>query len=118
MKRAVIALLAVTIALALTIGGCAKKDDGLALVSGQWKSAKDGSPVIIELEKAPKTIAFHEKKFAVSVTKIEGDRISLMVEQESGQKATWELVKVWDDNGSSFDLDLVRGTSKERLSHS
>lgn len=118
MKRFIIVVFAVTIALVLTIGGCAKKDDGLALVSGQWKSAKDGSPVIIDLEKAPKTIAYNQKTFAVSVTKIEGDRISLEVEQDGGQKATWELVKVWDDNGSSFNLELVRGNSKERLSHS
>jgi hypothetical protein len=118
MKRPIVLCLAAVIAWVLIVGGCAQKGDGLSLVSGQWKSAKDGSTVIIDLEKNPKVIAYQQKTFVVNVKKIDGDRISLEVDQEGGQKVTWELVKAWDDNGSAFELDLIRDNTKERLRHS
>jgi len=117
MRYRVVCLLAV-VALFGAMGGCAQKTDDLALVSGQWKSEKDGSPVTIDLAKSPKTIAYKQKTYPVTIQKVEGDRIVLEVEQEGGKKVVWDLVKAWEDNGKSFNLDLVRDNTKERLNHS
>ncbi len=107
------------VALSLTTLSCGNSSAGgnkLADLSGVWKGKECDCEIVIDLANETKSMTIEDQKLAVSVKEFVDDKISLNVDDGSGKIDEWKLFRVWDDNGSTFSLALIRNGKREKLS--
>jgi len=104
----------------LIVGGCsssgAGSEDLQTQMSGQWMRDK-GDTVVIDLtEKAPSlTVDGHVYSAVIEKVDKMSNTVEVKVETESGEAQNWFIHQVWDDNGSSFKLQLRRNGTTDVL---
>lgn len=104
--------------LCLTTLGCSSSgsSDKLADISGVWQGKDCGCEIVIDLAKENKTMTIGDQKLDVAVKEIVADKLALSVNDGNGKAKDWELIQVWDDNGSTFSLALIHDGKRESLS--
>jgi len=103
--------------------GCGSNADLATQVSGKWKPSEGDGIVDINLTKEPKSMTIDGRAFNAVVEKIDEGSHTVMVrvETEAGKTEVWSIHQVWNDNGSTFKLNLRHnGTTKtlESVVHS
>jgi hypothetical protein len=107
------------VALSLTNLSCGSSSGGgdkLADISGIWQGHDCNCEIVIDLASDTKTMTIAEQKLTVSVKEIVADKLALNVSDGNGTTEDWQLIQVWDDNGSTFSLALIRNGKREKLS--
>ena len=107
------------VALSLTTLSCGSSSGGgdkLADISGVWKGNDCNCEIVIDLANDTKTMTIDKQKLAVVVKEIVDDKLILSVSDGNGKNEDWELIQVWDDNGSTFSLALIHNHKREKLS--
>jgi hypothetical protein len=102
----------------LILTGCGVQQDMLGEMTGTWKSKVESARVNINLKGDQKTIAIGDRVVPVTVKEIKKDSYSVLVETKDGDgpSAEWSLREVWDDTGSDFKIEFIRGDVIDVLS--
>ena len=109
--------LAVLFILIWAILGRAQGSDLLTEISGKWKAEQGSDVVDIQLSKeiATLTIGGHTFKGVVESSDRGTNTVNVKVKTEDGSSEVWSIHEVWDDNGSTFNLNLRRNGTTETL---
>jgi hypothetical protein len=103
--------------LGLVMLGCGsgQAGDPMANLNGEWKDLKTSDKVTINLAGDPKTVSIADQKFTVVINKSDGDMFIFDAKDASGKSSALELVRQWDDNGSTFTLELIYDGGRKKL---
>jgi len=104
----------------LIVSGCsssgANSEDLQTQLSGQWKRDQ-GDTVVIDLTKDAPSLTVDGHVYSAVIEKVDkmSNTVEVKVETESGEAQNWFIHQVWDDNGSSFKLQLRRNGTTDTL---
>jgi len=103
----------------LIVGGCSSSGGSQDLqtqMTGQWKRDQ-GDTVVIDLAKDAPSLTVDGHVYSAVIEKIDkmSNTIELKVETENGEAQNWFIHQVWNDNGSTFKLQLRRNGTTEVL---
>jgi hypothetical protein len=107
--------------LLLIVAGCSSSGAGSqdlqTQMTGQWKRDQ-GDTVVIDLAKDAPSLTVDGQVYAAVIEKVDemSNTVELKVETGSGEAQKWFLHQVWNDNGSSFKLQLRRNGTTDMLS--
>ena len=110
--------IAVLFIVMLTISGCSSSSSDLATeVSGKWKLEQGTGTVDINLAKDASSVTIDGRTFKGVVDKVDkgSNTVHVKMETESGNTEEWTIHQVWNDNGSTFKLNLRRNGTSETL---
>ncbi|MDY6792329.1 MAG: hypothetical protein SWH54_13800 [Thermodesulfobacteriota bacterium] len=108
--------LVLAFALCMAFVGCSgASGNKLTALSGIWKGGNDGTMIEINLAGEQNFLKIGDKKVEATVKSVQNDLISLDVKTDNGQMEKWTLMKVWADNGSSFDLAFNQNGTRDKL---
>ena len=105
----------------LVVGGCSSSGAGSqdlqTQMSGQWKRDQ-GDTVVIDLKKDAPSLTVDGHVYSAVIEKIDkmSNTIEVKVETEGGEAQNWFIHQVWNDNGSTFKLQLRRNGTTDVLS--
>ena len=105
----------------LIVVGCSSSGAGSqdlqTQMTGQWKRDQ-GDTVVIDLAKDAPSLTIDGQVYAAVIEKVDkmSNTVELKVETESGEAQKWFIHQVWNDNGSSFKLQLRRNGTTDMLS--
>ena len=108
-------LTAVSFILFSIVIGCGSNADLATQISGKWKPLQGEGIVDINLAKEPKSMTIDGHAFNAVVENIDkgSNTVQVRVETEAGKTEVWSIHQVWNDNGSTFKLNLRHnGTTK------
>ena len=104
----------------LLIVGCSSSGAGSqdlqTQMSGQWKRDQ-GDTVVIDLAKDAPSLTVDGQVYSAVIEKIDkmSNTVELKVATEGGETQKWFLHQVWNDNGSTFKLQLRRNGTTDVL---
>ena len=108
--------LVLAFALCMTFLGCSGgSGNKLTDLSGIWKGGNDGTMIEINLAGEQNFLKIGDKTVEATVKSVQNDLISLDVKAHNGQTEQWTLMKVWADDGSTFDLALNQNGTRDKL---
>ena len=99
----------------LGCGSSSQSGDPMATLNGEWEDLKKGNKISINLAADPKTISIADQKVTVAVNKIDGDLFIFDATDAAGKASSLKLVRLWDDNGSTFTLELIHDSGRKKL---
>jgi len=105
----------------LIVSGCSSSGAGSqdlqTQMTGQWKRDQ-GDTVVIDLAKDAPSLTIDGQVYAAVIEKVDkmSNTVELKVETGSGEAQKWFIHQVWNDNGSSFKLQLRRNGTTDVLS--
>jgi hypothetical protein len=107
------------VALSFTMLSCssnAKSANSIGDLSGVWQDKECSCNVVIDFGGENKSLTVNDQKMKVAVKSFVNDKVLMSVEDGNGKSYDWEIIRVWDDNGSTFTLALIRDGRRESLS--
>jgi ABC-type oligopeptide transport system substrate-binding subunit len=99
------------------LGGCGSDADLETQLSGKWQRSGSDATVDIQLAKNGASLALDGHVYTAVVENVDRmtNTVKLKVNTDSGQNEEWSLHQMWDDNGSSFTVNLTRNGATETL---
>ena len=112
-----VVLSAVFLFLFLLVVGCGKQTNMETQISGSWQRSDSNGTVDINLAKEPRSLVVDGRSYKATVEKTEKGSFTTLVkvETDTGQTEVWSLRQMWNDNGSTFNLDFKRNGTQEIL---
>ena len=82
-------------------------------INDRWKSEDGTMTMVINFNVEPTTIELDGKTMPVTIKEwITKDSVKIDVTEDEGTVSTWNLQKLWQDNGSDFWLVLTLPDAK------
>jgi hypothetical protein len=104
----------------LIVSGCSSSGAGSqdlqTQMSGQWKRDQ-GDTVVIDLAKDAPSLTVEGRVYSAVIEKVDkmSNTIEVKVETENGESQNWFIHQIWNDNGSTFKLQLRRNGNTDVL---
>ena len=104
-------------AVLIAIGGCGSDADLETQLSGKWQRSENGDTVDIQLAKNGASLTLGGHVYTAEIENVDrmSNTVKLKVKTDNGASEEWSLHQKWNDNGSSFTVNLMRNGASETL---
>lgn len=99
------------------VSGCSSDVDLEKQFSGKWQQDGGTDIVDINLSANGPSLTLDGHVYPATIEKVDQmtNTVKLKVNTNTGNTETWSLHQVWNDNGSSFKVTLMRNGASETL---
>lgn len=103
-------------ALIVIFMGCSTSNNSdFANLDGTWQNPLNQQKVVLKISGDHKTIAIGDKTLLVTIKKVDVDIFTIRVSDKTLGEKDWSLWRVWNDNGSSFTINLEHDGTVDSL---
>jgi len=103
-------------ALIVIFVGCSTSTNSdFANLNGTWQNPSNKLTVVLNITGDNKTITIGDKTLPITIKQVRQEKFIVHVSDKTLGEKDWSLLRVWDDNGSSFTIKLERDGTVDNL---